>query len=161
MAAENVLNTISKGTVIVGNITTKGDIRVEGKIIGTVTCNSKLVIGENGYVEGNVDARNANISGEVKGTVVIRELLQLHEKGRIVGDIYTQKLAVQIGATFSGSCRMGAEAKSVLDKAPENVEQVIEKAKSQQQKKGPNGTPVEQASKPSSVKPIEKTVVNR
>ncbi|MCB9231123.1 MAG: polymer-forming cytoskeletal protein [Bacteroidia bacterium] len=158
MSTENVLNTISKGTVIVGNITTKGDIRVEGKIIGTVTCNSKLVIGENGYVEGNVDARNANISGEVKGTVVIRELLQLHEKGRIVGDIYTQKLAVQIGASFSGSCRMGAEAKSVLDKAPENVEEVIEREAGKIQSiVGNNG----RANKPSPLASIEKTAVNQ
>ena len=158
MSTENVLNTISKGTVIVGNITTKGDIRVEGKIIGTVTCNSKLVIGENGYVEGNVDDRNANISGEVKGTVVIRELLQLHEKGRIVGDIYTQKLAVQIGASFSGSCRMGAEAKSVLDKAPEKVEEVIEREAGKIQSiVGNNGRP----NKPSPLASIEKTAVNQ
>lgn len=126
-AVENVLNTISKGTVLVGNITTKGDIRVEGKVIGTVTCNSKLVIGEEGYVEGNIDARNANIAGEVKGTVVIRELLQLQQNGTIQGDIYTQKLAVQVGATFSGSCKMGDDAKPVLERAPERVEDVIKR----------------------------------
>lgn len=125
MATENVLNIISKGTVLVGNITTKGDIRVEGKIVGTITCNSKLVIGENGMVDGNIDARNAKIAGEVKGTVVIRELLQLEEKGKILGDIYTQKLAVQIGANFSGTCRMGDDAKQVLDKAPEKVEDLL------------------------------------
>ena len=127
MATDNVLNTISKGTVLVGNITTKGDIRVEGKIIGTITCSSKLVIGNDGYVEGNVDAKNANIAGEVKGTVIIRELLQLHESGKIVGDIYTQKLAVKIGANFSGTCRMGEDAKDVLQKAPANIEEVIKR----------------------------------
>ncbi len=136
---DNVLNTISKGTVLVGNITTKGDIRVEGKIIGTVTCNSKLVIGEEGYVEGNIDARNANIAGEVKGTVVIRELLQLQQNGTIHGDIYTQKLAVQVGATFSGSCRMGEDAKPVLERAPERVEDVIKRESHHSDNPGGNG----------------------
>lgn len=125
MSTENVLNTISRGTVVIGNISTRGDIRIEGKIIGTVICSSKLVIGEHGFVEGNIDAKNANIAGEVKGEVVIRELLQLQETGKINGDIFTSKLAVQIGASFSGSCRMGEDAKSVLSKAPEKIEDQI------------------------------------
>lgn len=117
MAHDNVLNTISRGTVIEGKIHTKGDIRVEGKVIGTVTCEAKLVIGENGSIEGFVDARNAIIAGSVKGQVVCRELLQLEAKGQVQGDIYTQKLSVAIGANFSGNCRMGEEAKSLGEQA--------------------------------------------
>lgn len=113
MAVDNVLNTISRGTVIEGKIHTKGDIRIEGRVIGTVTCESKLVIGEHGSVEGFVDARNAHVSGQIKGEVVCRELLQLQEKARVEGDIYTQKLSVQIGATFTGNCQMGESAKSL------------------------------------------------
>ena len=114
MSVDNVLNTIAKGTVLEGKIITKGDIRIEGKVIGTVSCDAKLVIGENGSVEGLVDARNAYIAGSVKGQVVVRELLQLQEKGNIQGDIFTQKLSVQVGAIFTGNCRMGTEAKSAL-----------------------------------------------
>lgn len=121
MALDNVLNTIARGTILEGKITTKGDIRVEGKVIGTISCDAKLVIGEHGSVDGFVDARNAYIAGEVKGEVVVRELLQLQEKGRIEGDIYTQKLSVQVGASFSGNCRMGDEAQSVLGKAKERA----------------------------------------
>ncbi|MEM6269063.1 MAG: polymer-forming cytoskeletal protein [Bacteroidota bacterium] len=122
MAHDNVLNTIARGTILEGKITTKGDIRVEGKVIGTITCDAKLVIGEHGEVEGFVDARNAYIAGRVEGEVVVRELLQLQEKGRIEGDIYTKKLSVQVGATFTGNCRMGDDAESVLGKAKERAE---------------------------------------
>lgn len=122
MALDNVLNTIARGTVLEGKITTKGDIRVEGKVIGTISCDAKLVIGEHGSVEGFVDARNAYIAGEIKGEVVVRELLQLQEKGRIEGDIYTQKLSVQVGASFTGNCRMGEDAQSVLGKAKERAD---------------------------------------
>ena len=114
MAQDNVLNTIARGTVLEGKITTKGDIRVEGKVIGTITCEAKLVVGEHGSVEGYIDARNAYIAGNVKGQVVVRELLQLQEKGKIEGDIFTQKLSVQVGAIFSGNCRMGQDAKVML-----------------------------------------------
>jgi cytoskeletal protein CcmA (bactofilin family) len=123
--AETILNTIARGTVLVGKITTKGDIRIEGKIIGTITCDSKLVIGKNGSVEGNVDARNAYIEGEIEGTVVIRELLQLQETGRIKGDIYTSKLSVQVGAMFTGNCRMGKEAAKMLENQQEKAEDLL------------------------------------
>ena len=113
MAVDNILNTISRGTVIEGKIHTKGDIRIEGKVIGTVTCESKLVIGEHGYVEGFVDARNAHVSGQIKGEVICRELLQLQEKARVEGDIFTQKLSVQVGAAFTGNCQMGESAKTM------------------------------------------------
>ena len=140
MATDNVLNTISRGTVLVGKITTQGDIRVEGKVSGTSTCDSKLVIGEHGSVEGNVDARNAYIAGEVKGTVVVRELLQLQERGKIKGDIYTQKLSVQVGATFSGNCKMGVDAKNRLNQNPEKVEDVIKRESQYQDNSTQNGT---------------------
>lgn len=123
MAHDNVLNTISRGTVIEGKIHTKGDIRVEGKVIGTVTCEAKLVVGEHGSVEGFVDARNAIVAGKVKGEVVCRELLQLEAKALVEGDIYTQKLSVQVGANFSGNCRMGEEAKALGEKARKTAEE--------------------------------------
>jgi cytoskeletal protein CcmA (bactofilin family) len=126
---ETILNTIARGTVLVGKITTKGDIRIEGKIIGTITCDSKLVIGKNGSVEGNIDARNAYIEGEVDGTVVIRELLQLQETGRIRGDIFTSKLSVQVGANFTGNCRMGKDAAKMLDNQQEKVEDLMKSEK--------------------------------
>jgi len=131
-------NIISEGTVISGEITTKGDIRIEGKVFGKITCDSKLFIGDNGSVEGDVDARNAYIAGQVKGTVVVRDLLQLQETGLIEGDIYTSKLSVQVGATFSGNCRMGEDAKTRLNARPDKVEDVIKR----ESKSGKvNGTP--------------------
>lgn len=124
---EQVLNTIAYGTVLEGSIITEGDIRIEGTVKGRITCNSKLVIGEKGIVEGNVDARNAHISGKVKGEVVIRELLQLQRTGNIEGDLFTEKLAVEVGAEFTGNCTMGAAAKSVLDKTPEKAADALRK----------------------------------
>jgi cytoskeletal protein CcmA (bactofilin family) len=138
MAVENVLNTIAEGTVLEGKITTKGDIRVEGRVIGTITCDAKLVIGERGSVEGIVDARNAYIAGKVKGQVVVRELLQLQEKGHINGDIFTQKLSVQVGATFTGNCRMGQDAKTMLAESQSRFD-TLEGDKKSPKKPGLNG----------------------
>lgn len=114
--ADMAFNTIAKGTIIEGNISAEGDLRIEGKINGTVICNSKLVVGKTGYIEGSVDARNATVEGEISGNVITRELLQVDPTGKITGDIITQKLVVQMGAVFTGNCRMGDAAKDSIAK---------------------------------------------
>jgi cytoskeletal protein CcmA (bactofilin family) len=105
--SENALNIIGKGTIIQGNVTAGGDMRVEGRITGTVMCKAKLVLSPDGVIEGNIDAQQATLAGEVKGTVVARQLLQIMETGKVLGDIVTEKLIVQLGAFFSGNCKMG------------------------------------------------------
>jgi len=121
------LNTISTGTVIVGNINAEGDMRIEGKVIGTIVCNSRLVISASGYIEGNIDARNAIIEGEIRGNVVTRELLQIDKTGKVFGDVFTQKLVVQMGATFTGNCKMGDAAKDMLSKTPPKPQDLLNK----------------------------------
>ncbi|RMG56611.1 MAG: polymer-forming cytoskeletal protein [Bacteroidetes bacterium] len=118
-------NIIAEGTVVVGNINAEGDLRVEGKVIGTLVCNSKLVVSATGYIEGNVDARMATVEGEIKGNVVTRELLTIDKTGKIFGDIFTQKLVVQMGAVFTGSSKMAEAAKEMLTKAPQRGKDLL------------------------------------
>ena len=128
-------NIISEGTVVVGNINAEGDLRVEGKVIGTLVCNSKLVVSGTGYIEGNVDSRVATVEGEIKGNVVTRELLTIDKTGKIFGDIFTQKLVVQMGAISTGSSKMSEAAKDVLTQTPQRAKDLLAKSSSQPVKK--------------------------
>ena len=125
---EGRANQISEGTVIVGDINAEGDLRVEGKIIGTLTCNSKLIVSSTGFIEGKVDARVATVEGEIKGNVVTRDLLTIDKTGKIYGDIFTQKLVVQMGAIFTGSSKMADSAKEELGKNPPSPKEMLRKA---------------------------------
>ena len=148
-----VLNHISQGTVLAGHIETSGDLSIEGKIVGTINCKAKLVIGVNGYVEGNVYGNNIIIRGKVKGTVITRELLQMFETGRIIGDVYTEKLAVQPGASFSGNCRMGRHAKEMISTNPEKIESVVERESSKLRREAVPLSPLPEEGKSKPVKP--------
>ena len=99
-------NIIGKGTTLVGNIESFGNIRIEGRIIGGVKTKSKIVLGQSSYVEGNILTQNAEISGEVKGKIEISELLILKPSAVVIGDIKTNKIIVESGAVFNGSCKM-------------------------------------------------------
>ncbi|RMG27857.1 MAG: polymer-forming cytoskeletal protein [Bacteroidetes bacterium] len=138
-------NIISAGTVVLGNINAEGDLRVEGQVIGTLVCNSKLVVSESGYIEGSVDARNATIEGEIKGNVVTRELLQIDKTGKIFGDIFTQKLVVQMGAIFTGSSKMSDAAKEVLTKTPQRAKDLLAKSSNQNNNAEENTKPMSKA----------------
>jgi cytoskeletal protein CcmA (bactofilin family) len=101
------LNLFAEGTHIKGDIKTTNDIRIDGIIEGTVTSDSKVVIGPSGKVKGDIICQNADISGSVVGTIEIGELLFLKSTANVEGDITTEKLVIEAGAKFNGLCTMG------------------------------------------------------
>ena len=106
-------NHISQGTVIAGDVETQGDIRIDGKLSGSLVCKGKLVLGETGQIDGDVECVNANVSGTLKATIKVKELLSLQGTAKVLGDIETDKLDVVSGATFTGQCSMGAVIKEM------------------------------------------------
>lgn len=102
----NSINTIGAGTIVKGDITSDGDFRIVGKLIGTIQSKGKVVIGKNGSVEGDIICKNADVSGHVKGSVKVDELLSLAATSKMEGDVVTSRIAIEAGAVFSGQCHM-------------------------------------------------------
>ncbi len=100
------INIIGAGTSIKGEIISNGDIRIDGNIQGTVKTKGKLIIGSNGNVEGEFYCTNGDFQGIVNGKINVTELLILKSTCKLNGDIVTNKLAIEPGAVFTGSCRM-------------------------------------------------------
>ena len=107
------VNLIGAGTIIDGDVTTNGDIRIDGSLTGSITVKGKLVIGVSGSIEGEAICQNADISGTIKGKIAVSELLSLKASAKLTGDIITNKIAVEPGAVFSGSCSMGGIIKDI------------------------------------------------
>ena len=63
-------------------------------------------MGESGLITGNVVCQNASIMGNVIGNISVKELLSLNAAANVKGDILINKLSIEPGATFSGTCRM-------------------------------------------------------
>ena len=110
------INLLGAGTKINGDITSNGDFRIDGHLLGNITISGKLVLGSTGRIEGNINCTNADLSGEVKGVVNITEILSLKSTAKINGDIVTGKLAIEAGAIFTGTCNMGAIVKNISQK---------------------------------------------
>ena len=99
-------NLIGNGTTIKGEIVATGDIRIDGTVIGTVKSTGKVVIGQQGVVEGEIICNSADISGRVKGIVRVEELTLLKSTSRLEVELYTKQLFIEIGAIFTGKCDM-------------------------------------------------------
>src|SRR5471030_3119112 len=89
------VNIIGAGTLIEGDITTNGDMRIDGTLTGSINVKGKLVIGVSGSVEGEIICQNADISGTIKGKIGVAELLSLKASSKLTGDIITNKIAVE------------------------------------------------------------------
>lgn len=105
----NSINSFANGTEISGEIKSAGDIRIDGKLKGSVDIKGRLVIGTTGFIEGEVICGNCDISGKISGTITVNELLSLKASANIQGDIITKKLSIEPGAIFTGTCKMNGK----------------------------------------------------
>ena len=113
-------NIIGKETVLEGSIESAGNIRIEGKVFGNAEAKAKFVMGNDAYVDGNVVARSGEVGGNIRGNIEISELLILKPTAVINGDILTNQLVIEPGATFNGGCKMGHLAKDIVITVPES-----------------------------------------
>ena len=109
------INIIGQGTAVQGDINSTGDLRIDGTLKGSIKTEGKLVLGQNGHIEGDVVCQNADVSGKIDAKITVSNLLSLKETAKLNGDIITSKLSIEPGATFTGSCSMGAIIKDIKD----------------------------------------------
>jgi cytoskeletal protein CcmA (bactofilin family) len=103
---------LDKGSHLTGDLKFDDGFRIDGKFEGKITSGSDLVIGENGDVDAEIKVERLTVNGSLKGTVIATERIELHPKARVLADLTTPNLAIQEGAFFQGSCKMGQEAPS-------------------------------------------------
>jgi cytoskeletal protein CcmA (bactofilin family) len=133
MAKNNIIesptiNTIGKGTSIKGDIKSNGDFRIDGSLHGSIQSDGKIVVGSTGFIEGEIICQNADISGTVKANIRAKDLLSLKSTCHVDGAIIADKLAIEPGAKFSGTCSMDQREKSQQNSKVVN-ESVREKEK--------------------------------
>jgi cytoskeletal protein CcmA (bactofilin family) len=94
------------GTVVEGDITFTGGLRVDGKVRGNVVSTgdqpSTLVLSEQARIEGEIRVSHAVINGTVVGPVHGSEYVELQAKASVTGDVHYRTLEIQLGAVVQG-----------------------------------------------------------
>lgn len=112
---DQAINILGEGTIIKGDIAANSDIRIDGQLVGNLEAKGRVVVGPKGKIEGKVTCNNVEIAGFIKGKVTVQELLNMKASAKIEGDIIAGKLAVEPGATFTGTCAMGGATAPVKE----------------------------------------------
>ena len=111
-----ILNLLSEGVIVEGDIQTPRDIR----LVGTVHTDGRLVLGSSSRVTGKVNSPNIDVFGSVEGDIVSTGIVVLRAKSNVKGTISTATMVVEAGAVFNGECNMIASTKGVV--RPETTE---------------------------------------
>ncbi len=109
------INSIMEGTSVEGEIRSDSNIRIDGRVKGTINVRGRLIVGTSGLVEGDVTCQSSDIEGTVNGKINCQDLLSLKATAKLTGDINTKKLAIEPGAIFTGNCSMGGGVVKEMD----------------------------------------------
>jgi cytoskeletal protein CcmA (bactofilin family) len=110
------ISTIGEDLTITGDVTSKGELHLNGQVQGHVDCLA-LVLGENAQLEGSVVAEEVMVRGRLIGSVrALRVMLQA--KSHVEGDLLHKTLAIEHGTHFVGESRPSANPLSSSPEAP-------------------------------------------
>lgn len=100
---------IGKGSVLEGDFQVENDVTIYATLKGKLTCTGTVVVGESGYVEASVRAKDVIVNGKVVGDLEATNRVVLKSQAVLVGDLRTRLLAVEEGAVLQGRCNTGAD----------------------------------------------------
>ena len=106
-------NKIAQGTKIVGDLSSEGDIRIEGILEGNIKTKGKVVVGKSGFIKGTLQGTDAHFEGKFSGKLALSGTLTLKAASHIEGEVVVGKLAVEPGATFNVTCVMKGTVKEM------------------------------------------------
>jgi cytoskeletal protein CcmA (bactofilin family) len=102
---------IGKSVIIKGELSGSEDLFVDGIVEGTIELrNNNLVIGPNGQVKANIHAKGVVVQGKLDGDIRASQRAELRKSAVTVGDIFTQRIAIEEGAYFKGKVDIQQDA---------------------------------------------------
>jgi cytoskeletal protein CcmA (bactofilin family) len=106
VASFEAVSLIDRHSAFDGDFRAQRDLRVEGEVKGTVTCDGTLFIAEGAKVGATVDAEHITVAGDLSGEIRCRGRLQILPSGRVRANVTTGSLVIQEGAIYEGQLEM-------------------------------------------------------
>ena len=102
---------IGKSVVIKGEVSGSEDLYVDGQVEGSLElAGNNLTVGPNGHVHADVNAKGVVVQGKLEGNIRTTDRVDLRKSAVVMGDILTQRIAIEDGAYFKGKVEILKEA---------------------------------------------------
>jgi cytoskeletal protein CcmA (bactofilin family) len=110
---------IGKSVVVKGELSGSEDLYLDGEVQGTIELRGhNLVIGPNGRVHAEINARDVIVEGKVEGNVHGADRVSLRKSAVLAGDITTQRIMIEEGAYFRGRIDVNKDSKADTSAEP-------------------------------------------
>lgn len=100
---------VGPAIAIRGRIDGEEDLRVEGRIEGSIALTETLYVEPSGVVIAEVEARDVVVSGILIGDVTAINCVTLNKGAKLIGNIRSPRLIIADGASFRGDVAMDGE----------------------------------------------------
>jgi len=97
---------LGANAVFKGELTFKDTLCIDGEFEGKLTTSDKLIVAEEGAVLANIEAGTVICRGKITGNVIASQKVEIHSTGKILGDVHTPALMIELGAVFKGKSNM-------------------------------------------------------
>jgi cytoskeletal protein CcmA (bactofilin family) len=125
-APKNAVSVVCKGITIRGEVTGDEDLQIDGELSGSVKLGgARVMIGPEGRVAGNIQAREIIVRGTLKGNLRASERILMGSTGRWEGDGVSPRLAIEEGATVRGNLEVAETPEKKAAPAPAKVEKPV------------------------------------
>jgi len=103
------ISVIGRTLFIKGELFSDEEVLIEGKIEGKINSKHRVIVGKNGVVNADIEAREVVIEGTVNGNVMGRLKVEIIPDGVLNGNIISQRVKLADGAHFKGNIDMTPE----------------------------------------------------
>lgn len=95
-----------------GTVDCETDLRIEGRIRGSIRCSRNITIGETGVVFADVEGVSVVIAGSLTGDVIASGSLLIEATGQLNGNATCSAFIIKDGGQFNGTSSMGEANKA-------------------------------------------------
>ena len=111
---DNIKAYMGEDTVFNGSLTFDGTVRIDGKFEGEVTTEDTLIVGETGHLMAEISAGTVVCMGRVEGTVMASKKVEIHSTSKVVGNVESPALYIELGGVLDGACNMTGKEPKVI-----------------------------------------------
>ena len=106
------MSTIGRPIVITGEVTSSGDLTIEGTVYGRVFVpDGTLVIAAPARVYADLKAARVLVEGTVRGAIAATYRIELGPTAMVEGDLSADQIAIAEGARVNGGIDMGTSGR--------------------------------------------------
>ena len=105
-SGSQTVSVLGGGMTVTGDVTGDGELRIEGRVEGSVKTNGRVIVESSGQVEGGIEAGEVVASGKVSGKISAKGAVRLKKGCKVDADVQAAAVELEEGGILNGRIEM-------------------------------------------------------